>query len=66
VVVTELFKTGDQVPFMPFVDMVGKGAKESPEHIGTTGSNVGVILVFTVIVTLAEQVWLRASVPVTV
>ena len=38
---------------MPLLDVVGKADKVAPEHIGATGVNVGVILVFTVIVNVA-------------
>ena len=53
VVVAVLFKAGAQVPVMPLVDVVGSGAKITPEHIGATAANVGVTLVLTVIVNVA-------------
>ena len=51
--VVVLSKAGDQVPVMPFVDVVGKGDKVAPEQIGATAVNVGVVLVLTVIVNVA-------------
>ena len=44
-----LFNAGDQVPVIPFVEVVGKADKVAPEQIGVTALNVGVILGFTVI-----------------
>ena len=38
---------------MPFNDVVGNGDKVAPEQIGPTGLNVGVTLLFTVIVKVA-------------
>jgi hypothetical protein len=49
-VVALLFKTGDQVPEMPLVEVVGKADNVSPAQIGAIGVNVGVIIGFTVIV----------------
>ena len=49
-VVAVLFKAGDQVPVIPFVDVVGKAANAAPEQIGATALNVGVTIGFTVIV----------------
>ena len=48
-----LFKSGDQVPFIPLLEVVGKAAKVAPEQIGFTAVNVGVVFGLTVIVTLA-------------
>ena len=48
-----LSKVGDHVPVMPLVDVVGNAANVVPEHIGVTAVNVGVALVFTVIVNVA-------------
>ena len=45
-----LFNAGAQVPVMPLVDVVGKGANTAPEQIGATAVNVGVMFGFTVIV----------------
>ncbi len=35
---------------MPLLDVVGNAVSVAPEHIGTTALNVGVMLVFIVIV----------------
>ena len=40
------------MPVMPLLEVVGSGAKVAPEHIGATAVNVGVTLVFTVIVSV--------------
>ncbi|RNC88379.1 MAG: hypothetical protein ED556_04120 [Winogradskyella sp.] len=45
-----LSNAGDQVPVKPSFDVVGNGANASPEQIGNTASNVGIILGFTVTV----------------
>jgi Flp pilus assembly pilin Flp len=50
VVVAVLFKTGDQVPVIPLLEVVGKADKVPPEQIGATAVNVGVIFGLTVIV----------------
>ena len=52
VVVARLFNAGDQVPLIPFVDVVGKAASGSPEQIPATGLNVGVVDEFTFIVSV--------------
>ena len=44
-----LSKAGAQVPVMPLVDVVGKGANVAPEHIDVTAVNVGVMFGLTVI-----------------
>ena len=44
-----LFKAGDHVPVIPFVEVVGSAANVAPEQIGATCVNAGVILEFTVI-----------------
>ena len=49
VVVVVLFKAGDQVPVIPFVEVVGKVLKVAPLQIGLTAVNVGVTLGLTVI-----------------
>jgi hypothetical protein len=41
VVVAELFIAGDQVPVIPFVEVVGS-VNVPPEQIGAIGLNVGV------------------------
>ena len=46
-------KAGDQVPVIPFVEVVGKADKVAPEQIGATAVNVGVTAVLTVIVKVA-------------
>ena len=38
---------GDHVPVMPFVDVVGKGLKVPPAHIGVTALKEGITGVFT-------------------
>ena len=53
VVVAVLFNAGDQVPVIPFVEVVGKAAKVAPEQIGFITANVGTILELTVIVNVA-------------
>ena len=45
-----MFNAGDQLPLIPFKDVVGKADNVAPEHIGATGLNVGVTFAFTVIV----------------
>ena len=48
--VAALFKAGDQVPVIVFVDVVGKADKVVPEQIGPTDEKIGVTFGFTVIV----------------
>ena len=48
-----LSNAGDQVPVMPLLEVVGKGDRAAPEHIGATAVNVGVILELTTIVIVA-------------
>jgi len=45
-----LSKAGDHVPVIPLLDVVGKGVSVAPAQIGAAAVNVGVALVFTVIV----------------
>jgi len=45
-----LFNAGAQVPAIPLVDVVGNGANTTPEQIGATALNVGVMFGLTVIV----------------
>ena len=45
-----MFKAGDQLPVIPFNDVVGNADKVPPEQIGATALNVGVTLLLTVIV----------------
>ena len=51
--VAVLFSAGAHVPVMPLLDVVGNGVNVAPEHIGATAVNVGVALVFTVIIKVA-------------
>ena len=37
-----LSNTGDHVPIIPLVEVVGKGDSEPPLQIGVTAANVGV------------------------
>ena len=41
---------GDHVPEIPFVELVGSGAKASPEQIGGTAVKVELTLGFTVMI----------------
>ena len=45
-----LFKAGDHVPVIPFVEDVGSGLKKSPLQIGALELNVGVVFELTTIV----------------
>ena len=49
-VVAVLSKTGDQVPVMPLVEVVGNGDNVAPEQMAATGLKVGVTFGVTVIV----------------
>ena len=51
-VVAVLSKTGDQVPVMPLVEVVGNGDNVAPEHIAATAANVGVTFGVTVMVSV--------------
>jgi hypothetical protein len=51
--VVVLFKAGAQVPVIPLVEVVGRGANGSPEQIAATGLKVGVIFGLTVMVSVA-------------
>src|SRR6478672_3722126 len=53
VVVALLVNAGDQLPEIPLSEVVGSGAKNSPEQIGATELKVGVSPVFTVTVKIA-------------
>ena len=53
-VVAALFSAGAQVPVIPLFEVVGNGANVTPEHIGAIAVNVGVTLVLTVIVNVAD------------
>jgi len=48
-----LFSAGDQLPVIPFSDVVGKADNASPEQIAATGLNVGVMFGLTVMVNVA-------------
>ena len=52
-VVAVLFSAGLQVPVYPFSDVVGKGDKAVPVHMGGTGVNAGVVFGVMVMVMLA-------------
>jgi hypothetical protein len=54
VVVAVLFSAGAHVPVMPLFDVVGKGERAAPEHIGATAVNVGVIELVTTISIVVE------------
>ena len=53
IVVVVLFNAGDQIPVIPFNDVVGKRLKAAPEQIAATGLKVGVTFGLTVIVKVA-------------
>jgi hypothetical protein len=53
VVVTVLFKAGDQVPVILLLAVVGKAASVAPEHIGATVVKLGVMLGLTTICIVA-------------
>jgi len=48
-----LFNAGDQLPVIPFNDVVGNADNVPPEQIGATALNVGVTFALTVIVNKA-------------
>ena len=48
--VAVLFSAGDQLPVIPFNDVVGNADNVPPEQIGATALNVGATLLLTVIV----------------
>jgi hypothetical protein len=52
VVVAVLFSAGLQVPVMPLFEVVGKADKLAPEQISATASKVGVVGLFTVMVSV--------------
>ena len=49
VYVIELFNTGDHVPRIPLLEVVGSGLKIVPAQTGAIGVNVGVTFGFTMI-----------------
>ena len=50
-----LSRAGAHVPVIPSIDDVGRAASGAPEHIGATGANVGVVLLLTTIVNVADE-----------
>ena len=50
VVVAVLFSAGDQLPVIPFNEVVGNADNVPPEQIGATALNIGITLLLTVIV----------------
>ena len=48
--VAVLLNAGDQVPVIPFNDVIGNALNAAPEQIGATALKVGVVLLLTVIV----------------
>ena len=50
--VAVLLSTGAHVHVKPLFDVVGNAASGSPEQIGATGVNVGVMFGFTVMVSV--------------
>ena len=55
VVVVVLFKAGDHIPVIPFVEVVGNGPNAAPEQIAATGLNVGVTGVVIITVAVATK-----------
>ena len=53
VVVSKLLGAGDQIPVIPFKDVVGNGNKVSPKQIVETELKVGVNAAFTITVTVS-------------
>jgi hypothetical protein len=51
-----LLSAGDQVPVIPFKDVVGHAVKVPPEQIGPFGVNVGITFGVTLTVTVSEAV----------
>jgi hypothetical protein len=47
-----LSSAGDHVPVIPLLEVIGNGGKDEPEQIGATAVKVGVVLLFTVIVSV--------------
>ena len=56
VVVAVLFNAGDQLPVMPFVEIVGNAVNGAPEQIAETAAKVGVLIGLTVIVNVVNVV----------
>ena len=55
-VVAVLFRAGDQVPIIPFVDVVGKAESTPPEHIGATAVKSGIIVEFKIVIVNCTKV----------
>ena len=53
--------TGDHVPVIPLVEVVGRALKLAPEQIAATGSKVGVTFGFTVILSIPAVAHCPAS-----
>lgn len=51
-----LFKDGDQVPVIPFSEVVGSGLNKAPAQIGALWVKVGVIFGVTFTVTVSVEV----------
>jgi hypothetical protein len=56
VLVIVLLNAGDQVPVMPFKEVVGHAVKVPPEQIGPFGLNVGITFGVTLMVTVSVEV----------
>ena len=50
--VAVLSNAGDQVPVIPFCEMVGNGIAGAPIHIAPIGAKVGAVLLTTLTVTV--------------
>jgi hypothetical protein len=50
-----LFKAGDQVPVMPFSEVVGNGERAVPAQIGPIAVKVGVTIGFTTMVMVVVE-----------
>ena len=48
-----MFRAGDQVPVIPFCEVVGNGLNAAPWQIAATAANVGITAVSTVMVIVA-------------
>ena len=53
VVVVVLFRAGDHVPVIPFIEVVGNALNAAPLQIAGTGRKLGVMVVFTTMVIVA-------------
>jgi len=56
VLVMVLLKAGDQVPVIPFKEVVGQGVKVPPAQIGPLGVKVGMTFGVTLTVTVSVEV----------